>query len=123
VAIDGELHVRVQVSNVGPRAADEVVQLYLRDLHASVTRPVKELRGFARIGLEPGERRTVRFTLHAEQLAFTGVDGRSRVEPGRHRVMLGTSSADLPLSAEFELVGEVQELTERTHYLTTVSVR
>ena len=123
VPIDGELHVSVQVSNVGPREADEVVQLYLRDLHASVTRPVKELRGFARIGLEPGERRTVRFTLHAEQLAFTGVDGRLRVEPGRHRVMLGTSAADLPLSAEFELVGEVQELTERTHYLTTVSVR
>jgi beta-glucosidase len=123
VPIDGELHVSVQVSNVGPREAEEVVQLYIRDLHASVTRPVKELRGFARIGLEPGARRTVRFTLHAEQLAFTGVDGRLRVEPGRHRVMLGTSAADLPLSAEFELVGEVQELTERTHYLTTVSVR
>jgi beta-glucosidase len=122
VAIDGELHVSVEVANIGSCAADEVVQLYLRDLNASVTRPVKELRGFARIGLEPGERRTARFTLHAEQLAFTGVDGRLRVEPGRHRVMVGTSAVDLPLTAEFDVVGDVRELTERTHYLTTVSI-
>jgi beta-glucosidase len=122
VAVDGEFHVSVDVANVGSRAADEVVQLYLRDLHASVTRPVKELRGFARIGLAPGERRTVQFRLHAEQLAFTGVDGRLRIEPGRHRVMVGTSAVDLPLTAEFELVGEVQEPTHRTHYLTAVSV-
>jgi beta-glucosidase len=122
VPVDGELHVSVEVSNVGARAADEVVQLYLRDLHASVTRPVKELRGFARVSLAPGERRTVLFTLHAEQLAFTGVDGRLLLEPGRHRVMVGTSAVDLPLSAEFELIGDVRDLPKRTHYLTAVSL-
>jgi beta-glucosidase len=122
VPVDGELHVSVEVSNVGGRAADEVVQLYLRDLHASVTRPVKELRGFARVSLAPGERRTVLFTLHAEQLAFTGADGRLLLEPGRHRVMVGTSAADLPLSAEFELIGDVRDLPTRTHYLTAVSL-
>jgi beta-glucosidase len=122
VPVDGELHVSVVVSNVGARAADEVVQLYLRDLHASVTRPVKELRGFARVSLAPGERRTVLFTLHAEQLAFTGVDGRLLLEPGRHRVMVGTSAVDLPLSAEFELIGDVRDLPTRTHYLTSVSL-
>lgn len=123
VPIDGELLVSVDVANIGDRAADEVVQLYVRDRHASVTRPVKELRGFARVALEPGERRTVRFTLAIEQLAFSGVDGQLVVEPGQHQVMVGTSAVDLPLSAEFEVVGDVRELSARTRYLTAVSVR
>ena len=122
VPIDGELHVSVDVANVGPRAATEVVQLYLRDLQASVTRPVKELRGFARIDLAPGERRTIRFVLDTEQLAFTGVNGELRIEPGWHRVMVGTSAVDLPLSVDVEVVGEVRELRARSHYLTGVSV-
>ena len=112
----------VDVANVGDRTADEVVQLYLRDLHASVTRPVKELKGFARVTLSAGERCTVGFTLAAEQLAFTGVDGRLRVEPGRHRVMVGTSSADLPLAAEMEVVGDLRILTGRMRFLTSVTV-
>jgi beta-glucosidase len=122
VPIDGELHVSVDVANIGPRAATEVVQLYLRDLQASVTRPVKELRGFARIDLAPGERRTIRFVLDTEQLAFTGVNGELRVEPGWHRVMVGTSAVDLPLSVDVEVVGQVRELRARSHYLTSVAV-
>ncbi len=120
--IDGEVALSVEVANVGERAADEVVQLYVRDLHASVTRPVKELRGFARVTLAPGERRTVTFGLAVEQFVFTGVDGRLRVEPGRHRVMVGTSAADLPLTAEFEVVGEVRQLTARSRFFTTVEI-
>ena len=68
----------------------------MRDEEASVTRPVKELRGFRRVRLAPGERRRVTFRLAAEQLAFTGLDGTLVFEPGRVRVMVGTSSADLP---------------------------
>jgi beta-glucosidase len=119
---DGEIRVSVEVANVGDREADEVVQLYLRDLAASVTRPVKELRGFARVSVPPGERRLVTFTLAAEQLAFTGVDGRLIVEPGRHRIMLGTSSVDLPLSAEFEVVGEPRALEARSRFFSSVEV-
>jgi beta-glucosidase len=118
VPIDGELAVSVHLSNVGSRTASEVVQLYVRDLHASLTRPIKELKGFVRVGLAPGERRTVRFTLAAEQLAFTGIDGRLLVEPGRHRVMVGTSSADLPLQDEFEVVGQPRVLGARSRFFT-----
>jgi beta-glucosidase len=119
---DGQIAVSVDVANVGESTADEVVQLYLRDIRASVTRPVKELRGFARITLAPGERRTVTFGLGVEQLAFTGVDGRLRVEPGRHQVLVGTSAVDLPLAAEFEVVGEVRHLVARSRFFTTVDV-
>jgi len=62
----------------------------------------------------------VTFGLDAEQLAFTGVDGRLRVEPGRHRIMVGTSSADLPFSCEFKVVGEVRQLPARTRFFSTV---
>jgi beta-glucosidase len=122
VAIDGAFTVGVSVSNTGPRAGDEVVQLYLRDEEASVTRPSKELRGFKRVSLEPGETRRVVFTVAAEQLAFTGVDGRLRVEPGTVKVMVGTSSEDLPCSAQVEVVGGVKVLDRRTRYFTTVTV-
>ena len=104
------------------RAADEVLQLYMRDLQASVTRPVKELKGFARVAMAAGDRRTIRFTVATEQLAFTGVDGTLVVEPGRHRVMVGTSSADLPLSGEFEVVGAPRQLVARSRFFTSVAV-
>jgi beta-glucosidase len=123
VAADGELEVSVALTNVGERTADEVVQLYLRDMQASVTRPVKELKGFLRVGLAPGERRTVVFTIAVEQLAFAGVDGTLVIEPGRHQVMLGTSSADLPCVAEFEVVGDRRTLAARSHFRTRVALR
>ena len=122
VAIDGSVAISVEVANVGERIADEVVQLYLRDLQASVTRPLKELRGFARVTLEPGTSTTVTFGLAVEQLAFTGIDGRLRIEPGRHRVMVGTSSADLPLEDQFEVLGEVRILPARSRFFSTVRV-
>ena len=122
VPVDGDVGISIEVANIGERAADEVVQLYVRDLQASVTRPVKELRGFARVHLGPGERRTVRFSLGVEQLAFTGVDGTLVIEPGRHRVMVGTSSADLPFNVEFEVVGEPRHLAARDRFFTAVEV-
>jgi len=119
---DGEVVISVDIANVGERAADEVVQLYTRDLHASVTRPVKELKGFVRVHLAAGERRTVSFGLAAEHLAFTGVDGTLVIEPGRHRVMVGTSSADLPCAAELEVVGGSRRLTARDRFFSRVEV-
>ena len=121
VPIDGEFEVSVDVANVGDRAGDEVVQLYVRDEEASVTRPVKELRGFKRVGLEAGEVRTVRFGLAVEQLAFTGVDGKLRLEPGMVTLMAGSSSMDLPCTARIEITGAVSSPVNRTRYFTRVA--
>ena len=119
----GECVVSVDVANTGTRAGDEIVQLYVRDEDASVARPVLELRGFRRIGLAPGERRTVTFALDAEQFAFTGVDRRRIIEPGWITLSVGHSSVDLPLTASIELVGPVVDLPYRKRYLTTTTVR
>lgn len=102
---DGRLAVSVEVENIGRRAGDEVVQLYIRDVAASVTRPVRELKGFERIALQPGERRRVRFTLGREQLGFYNREMQFVVEPGEFRVMVGTSSVE-GLEASFRVVGE-----------------
>jgi beta-glucosidase len=122
LALGDEVAIAVEVENVGGRAGDEVVQLYVRDEEASVTRPVKELRGFRRVHVAAGERRRVTFRLAAEQLAFTGLDGQLVLEPGRVRVMVGTSSADLPCQADLELTGEAAVLARRSRYLTDVTV-
>lgn len=105
IGIDGSQRVEVEVTNTGRRAGDEVVQLYLRDEVGSVTRPVKELRGFRRIHLQPGETGTVAFTLTPDDLAFHGADMRRRVEPGRFAVFVGGNSVDLQ-EALFEVVAE-----------------
>jgi beta-glucosidase len=118
----GELSISVEVANVGDRAGDEIVQLYIRDEEASVARPVLELRGFARVGLEPGKRRTVTFSIGAEQLAYTGADHRRVVEPGKVSLFVGSSSADLPLRAAVELVGPVVEVVRRQRFFTVTTV-
>jgi beta-glucosidase len=120
---DGEVTVQAEVVNVGDRAGDEVVQLYVRDEEATVARPVRELRGFQRVHLAPGERRTVAFTLHAEQFAYTGADMRRVVEPGRVSLSVGRSSDDLPLRATIELTGPIVDLSVRRHYLTRTAIR
>ncbi|HEU0242607.1 MAG TPA: glycoside hydrolase family 3 N-terminal domain-containing protein [Candidatus Limnocylindrales bacterium] len=117
-----EVAIRVDVTNTGPVAGDEVVQLYVRDEEATIARPVRELRGFRRVHLEPGERRTVSFGLSTEQLCYVGADLRRVVEPGRVSVQVGASSTDLPLAAELTLRGPVVELVERRRYLTTTTV-
>ena len=118
----GELVVEATVTNVGERVGDEVVQLYIRDVEASVARPVLELRGFSRVSLSPGERRTVSFQLGSEQFAYTGVDHRRVVEPGAIELFVGTSSADLPLRTTVRLVGPTVHLAERQRYLTETAL-
>lgn len=102
---DGRLTVSVDVENVGQRTGDEVVQLYLRDMVASVTRPVKELKGFQRVTLRPGEKRRLQFELTPALLGFYNSEMRFVVEPGDFRVMVGTSSADeRELATSFEVL-------------------
>jgi beta-glucosidase len=95
---------------VGERAGEEVVQLYLRQPFASVTRPVQELKGFARIELEPFQTRRVSFVLDIRQLAFYDTGMRFVVEPGRVEVMAGASCRDVRLFAEIRIVGERTEV-------------
>ena len=118
----GEVTVSAEVRNTGDRPGDEVVQLYVRDPEATVARPVLELRGFRRVSLAPGERRCVSFRLSAEQFAYVGADYRRVVEPGVVKVFVGSSSVDLPLSAQIELVGPTVQLLERRRYLTETTV-
>jgi beta-glucosidase len=104
---DGKLTITVEVQNTGSRAGDEVVQLYLHDVAATRTRPVKELKGFQRVSLQPGEKRQLTFTLTPAELAFYNEDMRFVVEPGVFNVMVGTSSADpKELKASFEVVAK-----------------
>lgn len=96
------LVVSVEVTNAGERAGDEVVQLYLQDRVAGVTRPVKELRGFERVPLRPGETRTVTFRLDVDDLAFWNAELRRVAEPGTFVAFVGTSSEQLQ-GTEFAL--------------------
>ncbi len=89
----GRATVTVDVRNTGPRAGDEVVQLYIRDVVSSVTRPTKELRGFERVTLGPGETKTVTFMLGPDALSLIDRQMQRVVEPGKFDVMVGTSSA------------------------------
>lgn len=95
IGIDGSTRVLVDVTNSGPRAGDEVVQLYVRDRVSSVTRPVKELRGFARVTLAPGETNTVALDITPDRLAFWNLDMKFLVEPGEFDVLVGPNSVDL----------------------------
>jgi beta-glucosidase len=102
IAPDGTLAVSVEVANAGQRAGDEVVQLYLRDLASSVTRPVRELRGFRRVHLEPGQAERVTFTLGPEALGLYDRAMHFAVEPGTFEVMAGVDS-NQGLTARFDV--------------------
>ena len=90
----GSTRVLVDITNTGKRVGTEVVQLYIRDLVSSVTRPVKELKGFQKIALTPGETQTVKLDITPESLAFYDVNMKYAVEPGEFEIMVGTSSRD-----------------------------
>lgn len=111
VPVDGSFEVSVQVTNTGQRPVDEVVQLYFGDRVAQVARPVKQLLGYARAELAPGDSTTVTFEVHTDRLSFTGVDYRRIVEPGAIDLWVGPSSADLPLAGEITLTGELRVIS------------
>lgn len=96
-----KLTVSVKVKNTGRVAGTEVVQLYLRDVQASMTRPNKELQGFARVELQPDEEKTVRFTVSSSQMAFVDEDMKWKIEKGEYEVQLGSSSEDIRLTGSY----------------------
>jgi beta-glucosidase len=106
------LTVRAKVRNEGKVEAEEVVQLYLRDLAGQVTRPVRELKGFRRVRLAPGESSTVTFELSAQDLSFYGRDMQPVTEPGAFHAWIGGSS-DADLRAEFNIVKPTEQATPR----------
>ena len=100
---DGGIEVQFRVRNTGDRSGLETPQLYVEDLVSSVATPVKQLRGFTKLFLEPGEARTCTFRLTPDDLALYDRELTWGVEPGRFRVMVGPSSEELPLKGEFEV--------------------
>jgi beta-glucosidase len=101
----GNVEVRVNVNNTGQREGEEIVQLYIHDLVSSVTTYEKVLRGFERVHLYPGEIKTVTFTVTPDDLALWDRSMRFVVEPGMFKVMIGSSSEDIRLNSDFEVVG------------------
>ena len=106
----GEIQARFTVRNTGSRAGVAVPQLYVRDLLASVVRPVKELKAFGRVELGAGESARVTFAVPTDMLCFTGMEGRRIVEPGELELQVGASSADIRLRATVRLTGPVRTL-------------
>lgn len=105
IGVAGEAQVSVTVTNVGKRAGDEIVQMYIRDLVSSVTRPVMELKDFKRISLAPGESKTVQFVITPDKLSFLDLNMKEVVEPGSFDIMVGTSSVKYE-TARLEVVAQ-----------------
>ncbi len=123
VTADDVVTVTVEVANSGRRAGEEVVQLYAYAPVRGVTRPVKELVGFARVPLDPAASCTVSFELPVALLACIGIDGALAVHPGTVTVSAGGSSADTPVSGTFTVAGERRVLDHRTAFFSTTSVQ
>jgi beta-glucosidase len=119
----GEIRISVAVKNIGDCEGDEVVQLYVRDADARVTRPVMELKGFKRVTLKPGATRTVTFTLFVNQLGFCDADMRYVVEPGIIEVMIGAASDDVRMEGKFEITGETTDIAASKVFFGTSEVK
>ena len=104
IAKDGTVDATVKLTNIGDREGTEIVQLYIRDRFSSATRPVKELKDFARITLQPGESKEVTFKITPEKLAYYDKKMQYGVEPGEFIVMVGPSSSDDVLLKESFMV-------------------
>jgi beta-glucosidase len=103
ITVDDSLYITVEVRNAGKRAGVETVQLYIQDVAASMTRPVKELKRFKQVSLKAGEAQTIRFALGFNDLAFYNQQMQWVVEPGKFRVFAGANSADVK-AASFEVI-------------------
>jgi hypothetical protein len=120
IPTDGQVTASVIVTNTGDRAGAEVVQLYFRDSIASVTRPVRQLLGFARIHLEPGQATAVYFDIHTDRFAFVGASLDRVVEPGTIELYVGSSSTDIRSAATLELQGPARTISERRQLATSI---
>jgi beta-glucosidase len=122
VEAGGSVDVSLEVQNTGFLAGDEVVQLYTCDEYACVPRPVKELKGFIRLALQPGETRRVTFHLPVNQLAFYDEEMQLVVEAGEVKVLLGASSADIRCEDSFEIVGKPKTLVKERLFVCPVEI-
>ena len=120
IAADGAVTASVTVTNTGDRAGAEVVQLYFSDPVASVTRPVRQLLGFARVNLEPGQAATVCFDIHTDRFAFVGVALDRVIEPGTIELHAGSSSTDIRSAATLELQGPARTVPGSRRLVTSV---
>lgn len=123
IGTDGTLRIRLRVRNTGDRAGSEIVQLYLHDPVAQVTRPVIRLVGYARVPLQAGQARWVEFDFSADLSCFTGRDGRRVVEPGDLELRLAASSIDVRHRVAVRLVGSQRQVDHRRRLATEVTVR
>jgi beta-glucosidase len=114
--------ISISVENIGNLEGDEVVQLYIRTEYASTPRPVKELRGYRRVRLGPGEAVRLTFHLPVDQLAFYDLDLNLGLEAGKIRVFAGSSSEDIRLKGELEIVGERRMGVKERIFVCPVSV-
>jgi beta-glucosidase len=122
VEVGGKVAISVDVTNTGDRAGDEVVQFYVRHPDATVPRPIKELKGFKRITLQPGERKTVTFTLYTHQLGYYDEAMQYAIHPGMVEVMVGKSSQNVPLTGQFEIVGGRADVASTRSFFSQVQV-
>ena len=116
------IQVSLVVRNTGEPPGDEVVQLYVQDQIASVARPDQILIGFARVPLEPGQARSISFTVHPSRLAFYDPQMRFVVEPGAFRFSVGASSADIRAEQSIEITGEIAEYRQREIVATKLTI-
>jgi len=122
-ATQGEsLDVSFNITNTGPVAGDEVVQLYIRDEFATIPRPVKELKGYQRLTLQPGETLMVTFHLPVNQLAFYDENLDLVLEPGKVDIMVGSSSEDIRLCGAFEITGGKKMVVKERVFVCPVEV-
>jgi beta-xylosidase len=118
----GQVRVGCTVHNTGGRPGTEIVQLYLNDPVAQVARPVVSLIGYTRVDLDPGERREVEFSVHADLTSYTGRGGTRIVEPGEVRLLLSSSSADVYHALTLRLTGPTRTVGADRHLVTAVTV-
>jgi len=122
IQVGNEVTVACDVGNTGAVAGDEVVQLYIHHPQATVPRPIKALKGFARVTLEPAETKTVTFTLHTDLLAIYDEDVRQVVQPGIVDVMVGSSSDNLPLIGQIDIAGPPAEVGRDKTFFSSVQI-
>jgi beta-glucosidase len=121
-ASDGTISLSFSVKNTGTVTGDEVAQIYVRDCESSIGRPVKQLAGFARVNLNPGERKTVIVEFDMRQFAFHDIEMKQVVEPGLMEVYIGSSSEDIRLKGAFEITGKKLSV-ERKAFFSKVMVQ
>ena len=122
IPAEESIQISVDVENVGSCAGDEVVQLYLRDMYASMVRPVKELAGFKRVNLQAGEKKHVVFEVAASQMAFLDINMRWKIEKGTIEVEVGSSSEDIRLTGAYRVTNDAWVQSRERGFYAKVSV-